>query len=101
VAEQEIASGINSIKEEVIRRRTLRDAVIISAVRTPVGRYMGALKDAQAYDLAATALKMALRIKRNHGTLSSCRTKRGRAVKRTAHPICSSGILRVRPTICE
>ena len=26
--------------------------VIISAVRTPVGRYMGALKDVAAYDLA-------------------------------------------------
>jgi acetyl-CoA C-acetyltransferase len=34
----------------------LRDAVIIGAVRTPVGRYMGALKDVPAYDLAATVL---------------------------------------------
>jgi len=34
----------------------LRDAVIISAVRTPVGRYMGALKEVPAYDLAAIVL---------------------------------------------
>ena len=34
----------------------MRDAVIISAVRTPVGRYMGVLKDVPAYDLAATVL---------------------------------------------
>ena len=34
----------------------MRDAVIISSVRTPLGRYMGALKDVMAYDLAATVL---------------------------------------------
>ena len=34
----------------------MRDAVIISTVRTPVGRYMGALKDVLAYDLAAIVL---------------------------------------------
>lgn len=34
----------------------MRDAVIISAVRTPVGRYMGALKEVPAYDLAALVL---------------------------------------------
>jgi acetyl-CoA C-acetyltransferase len=34
----------------------LRDAVIISAVRTPVGRYMGILKDVLAYDLAVIVL---------------------------------------------
>jgi len=34
----------------------LRDAIIISAVRTPVGRYMGALKEVPAYDLAALVL---------------------------------------------
>ena len=31
----------------------MKKAVIISAVRTPVGRYMGALKDVPAYDLGA------------------------------------------------
>jgi acetyl-CoA C-acetyltransferase len=35
-------------------------AVIVSAVRTPVGRYGGALKDVQAVDLAATAVKESL-----------------------------------------
>jgi len=34
----------------------LRNAVIISAVRTPVGRYMGALKDVPAYDLGSLVL---------------------------------------------
>jgi acetyl-CoA C-acetyltransferase len=34
----------------------MRQAVIISGVRTPVGRYMGALKTVEAYDLAALAL---------------------------------------------
>jgi acetyl-CoA C-acetyltransferase len=31
----------------------MQNAVIISAVRTPVGRYLGALKDVEAYDLAS------------------------------------------------
>jgi acetyl-CoA C-acetyltransferase len=35
--------------------------VIISAVRTPVGRYMGALKDVEAYDLASLVLNAALK----------------------------------------
>jgi acetyl-CoA C-acetyltransferase len=34
--------------------------VIISAVRTPVGRYMGALKDIEAYDLASLVLNEAV-----------------------------------------
>jgi acetyl-CoA C-acetyltransferase len=34
--------------------------VIISAVRTPVGRYMGALKDVEAYDLASLVLNEAV-----------------------------------------
>ena len=34
----------------------MKDAIIVSAVRTPVGRYMGALKDVQAFDLAAPVL---------------------------------------------
>ena len=38
--------------------------VIISAVRTPVGRYMGALKDVEAYDLASLVLNEV--IKRVH-----------------------------------
>ena len=37
----------------------MRKAVIISAVRTPVGRYMGALKDVPAYDLGALVLNEA------------------------------------------
>jgi len=39
----------------------LRDAVIISTVRTPVGRYMGALKDVLAYDQAAIVLNEAVK----------------------------------------
>ena len=35
--------------------------VIISAVRTPVGRYMGALKDVAAYDLARLVLEGAVK----------------------------------------
>lgn len=34
----------------------MREPVIISAVRTPVGRYMGGLKDVPAYDLGALVL---------------------------------------------
>ncbi|CAB1059774.1 Acetyl-CoA acetyltransferase (EC [Olavius sp. associated proteobacterium Delta 1] len=34
----------------------MNQSVIISAVRTPVGRYMGALKDVEAYDLASLVL---------------------------------------------
>ncbi len=34
----------------------MRQPVIIGGVRTPVGRYMGALKDVEAYDLAALVL---------------------------------------------
>lgn len=39
----------------------MKEAVIVSGVRTPVGRYMGALKEVQAYDLAALVLNEALR----------------------------------------
>ncbi|MGD2125976.1 MAG: acetyl-CoA C-acyltransferase [Desulfobacteraceae bacterium] len=38
----------------------MRDAVIISAVRTPVGRYMGALREVPAHDLAALVLNTAV-----------------------------------------
>ena len=37
----------------------MEDVVIVSAVRTPVGRYMGALKSVEAYDLAALVLNAA------------------------------------------
>lgn len=39
----------------------MNESVIISAVRTPVGRYMGALKTVEACDLAAIALSGAVR----------------------------------------
>jgi acetyl-CoA C-acetyltransferase len=39
----------------------LKDAVIISGVRTPVGRYMGALREAAAYNLGALVLNEAVR----------------------------------------
>ena len=38
----------------------MKTPVIISGVRTPVGRYMGALKDVEAYDLASLVLNAAL-----------------------------------------
>jgi len=38
----------------------MKEVVIISAVRTPVGRYMGALKNIEAYDLAAMVLNSAV-----------------------------------------
>jgi len=38
----------------------MKEVVIISAVRTPVGRYMGALKNIEAYDLAANVLNAAV-----------------------------------------
>ncbi|MBP1698952.1 MAG: hypothetical protein H6Q41_4140, partial [Deltaproteobacteria bacterium] len=31
----------------------MKNVVVISGVRTPVGRYMGALKEMAAYDLGA------------------------------------------------
>ena len=40
---------------------TLKKAVIISGVRTPVGRYMGALKEVAAYDLGALVLNEAVK----------------------------------------
>jgi acetyl-CoA C-acetyltransferase len=39
----------------------MHPAVILSAVRTPVGRYMGALKTVEAYDLAALVLDEAVK----------------------------------------
>ncbi len=38
----------------------MKQPVIISAVSTPVGRYMGALRDVEAYDLASLVLNEAL-----------------------------------------
>jgi acetyl-CoA C-acetyltransferase len=39
----------------------MRDVVIVSAARTAVGRYMGALKSIEAYDLAGLVLNEAVR----------------------------------------
>lgn len=38
----------------------MRDVVIASGVRTPVGRYLGALREVEAYDLAAVVLSEAV-----------------------------------------
>ncbi|SFN10188.1 thiolase family protein [Thermodesulforhabdus norvegica] len=38
----------------------MEKAVIVSAVRTPVGRYLGSLRSVEAYDLAALVLKEAV-----------------------------------------
>jgi acetyl-CoA C-acetyltransferase len=43
------------------KERTLKNAVILSGVRTPVGRYMGALKEVAAYDLGALVLDEAIK----------------------------------------
>ncbi|MBU1181276.1 MAG: acetyl-CoA C-acyltransferase, partial [Proteobacteria bacterium] len=39
----------------------LSDIVVIGAVRTPMGRFGGTLKDVPSFDLGATAIKEALR----------------------------------------
>ena len=39
----------------------MEDAVIISAVRTPIGRYNGGLKDVRPDDLAALTIAEAVR----------------------------------------
>lgn len=39
----------------------MQEVVIVNAVRTPVGRYMGALKSVEAYDLAALVLDAAVK----------------------------------------
>jgi len=41
--------------------RILKRVVMISGVRTPVGRYMGALKEVPAYDLGALVLNEAVK----------------------------------------
>ena len=43
------------------KERALKKVVIVSGVRTPVGRYMGALKEVAAYDLGALVLKEAVK----------------------------------------
>src|SRR5215468_693392 len=43
--------------ERVARGRAMRDAWIVSAVRTPVGRYGGALASVRPDDLAAIVIK--------------------------------------------
>jgi acetyl-CoA C-acetyltransferase len=43
-----------------VQEGNLTEPVIISAVRTPVGKYMGTLRDVPAYDLAALVLTAAL-----------------------------------------
>jgi acetyl-CoA C-acetyltransferase len=39
----------------------MKEIVIVSAVRTPIGRYLGALKSVEAYDLAALVLNEAVK----------------------------------------
>jgi len=39
----------------------MNQAVILSGVRTPVGRYVGALKTVEAYDLASLVLNEAIK----------------------------------------
>lgn len=42
--------------KDVEERKAMEDAVIISALRTPVGRYLGGLREVPAYDLAVVVL---------------------------------------------
>ena len=46
------------------KERALKNVVVISGVRTPVGRYMGALKEVAAYDLGALVLNEAIKSSR-------------------------------------
>lgn len=39
----------------------MREAVILNALRTPFGRYIGALKEVPAYDLAVLVLNEVLK----------------------------------------
>ena len=39
----------------------MREVVVVSGVRTPVGRYMGKLRDVEAYDLAVLVLNEVIR----------------------------------------
>jgi len=39
----------------------MKEAVIVSAVRTPIGRYMGDLREVPAYDLGALVLNEAIK----------------------------------------
>ena len=41
--------------------RELNDVVFVSAVRTPMGRFGGTLKDVKVYDLASFPIREALR----------------------------------------
>ncbi len=50
-------SGQKRERENVVE---VRDIVAISAVRTPMGRFGGTLKDVASYDLGAAAIKAAL-----------------------------------------
>ncbi len=43
------------------KKRVLKNVVMISGVRTPVGRYMGALREVAAYDLGALVLNEAVK----------------------------------------
>jgi acetyl-CoA C-acetyltransferase len=45
----------------LIKEVFLKEAVIVSAVRTPIGRYLGSLKTIPAYDLAAMVLNEAVK----------------------------------------
>jgi acetyl-CoA C-acetyltransferase len=47
-------------KQDGRKNMDLKDIVVISAVRTPMGRFGGSLKDVPAYDLGAAAVAAAL-----------------------------------------
>ncbi|KJS15521.1 MAG: acetyl-CoA acetyltransferase [Peptococcaceae bacterium BRH_c4b] len=48
------------MKEKLLKQKNSDDIVVISAVRTPFGRFGGSLKNIDIYDLGAIAMKEAL-----------------------------------------
>ena len=72
-------------------------AVVLSAVRTPIGRYGGALSDVRPDDLAATAIAAAVERAgvdppRSTTCTSAARTRRARTTATSrAWPCCSPG----------
>jgi len=47
--------------KRVVEDSVVKDAVIVSAVRTPVGKFLGALSDLSAVELGALAIREAVR----------------------------------------
>ena len=55
-----ISLHINLLNSQIIKMNLMKDVVIVSAVRTPIGSFMGALSTIPAPELGAIAIKGAL-----------------------------------------